>query len=155
MRRNSVVVCLGIVGFFFLVTSLGIAEPEINKSKQGHDLHLRILASNPRIDKFYRQPFIHGALSNKPVCCISVPVVNWRSLSEPEKQALKNYASSLVNQVKADPFKYSGVAVNAPVAPNVRRNVAAMSNNSWGIIVGKISPDGRDILSDQIISPDR
>ena len=148
----SVLICVVVVGLFFIFASLGIADTLPNKAKTGQNIHLKILASHPKIDKFYQEPFIYGGFTKAPICCISVPETNWKSLSASDKQALKDYASSLVEKVKSDPFKYARIPSGAPAASNVRHNVSTMSDNSWGIVVGKISPDGRDILVDKIIT---
>jgi hypothetical protein len=57
----------------------------------------------------------------------------------------------MVKIVKIDPFNYCGVARNAPIASKIRKNVGNMNNNSWGIMSGRISEDGRDILSDKLV----
>jgi hypothetical protein len=118
--------------------------------EKGKTIHLKLLARHKKIDNFYRGPFLWGELTEKPLCCISVPASDWESLDEGKKELLARYAESLIGRIKADPFRYAKVNRNAPMASAVRRNVAAMSKDSWGIVVGPVSPDGRDIGTDRI-----
>jgi hypothetical protein len=128
----------------------GKCENPSESIKEGKAIHLEILARHKKIDRFYREPYLWGEATSKPLCCISVPAKDWESLAEKKKELLTRYAASLVKKVKADPFKYAKVSLNAPLASVVRGNVAAMTDDSWGIMVGSISPDGRDIGADRI-----
>jgi hypothetical protein len=135
-----------------LFTSVTIfAADTTNLIKEGHALHLKILSKYPRIDSFYRQPFIQGSGTNNPISCISLPEKEWNGLSDSKKKALSMYAQSLINKVKANPFKYSGVSSSAPAAGLIRANVNRMSNNSWGIMVGDFTNNGSDIISGRIV----
>jgi hypothetical protein len=149
MKRKTLHLSIYLLGFFVIALSCGAATVTDNAGI-GRSLHLKILRSHPKIDNFYRKPFIHGGLTNNPTCCISVPEQDWRSLSPSEKQALKDYAASLVQRVKSDPAKYAAIPSDT-TASNLKRNVSKMNENSWGIMVGKISQDGRDISSDEIV----
>jgi len=140
-----------LIGVFLLIPYSGTCEDVSQKIKEGQDLHLKILARHISIDKFYREPFIHGSATSNPLCCIAVPLRDWESLSDGKKQALADYAASLVMKVKANPFKYTGINPNAPAAKLIRANVEKMTDNSWGIMAGNITPDGRDITSDKIV----
>ena len=130
--------------------TLGICESSTLKANEGKEVHMKILSHHKRIDKFYRSPFIEGSGTSTPLCCISVPSRDWDSLPESKKQALADYAASLVRVVKANPFKYAGISSNAPAAPAIASNIAKMTSNSWCIMVGNISSDGRDINSDRV-----
>lgn len=122
------------------------------KIDQGRELHLEILERHRKIDKFYHEPSVNGVLTDKPLLCISVPETDWESLPESKKDDLAAYVASLLINLKSDPFiYYNGVDANAPAARIARRNIKTMSSESWGIMVGKISPDGRDIMSDRIV----
>lgn len=151
MKRTAIMTWVLITALSFLIPSNGICENSSERIKEGRELHLKILNSHKKIDKSYREPFIHGGLTSNPICCISVPVKDWESLPDSRKQALADYAASLVKKVKADPFKYTGVSANAPAASAVRVNVTKMTDASWGIMVGDVSPDSRDITSDRIV----
>ena len=151
MRLIAILSEILLIVIFLLIPCFGTAEDLSYKIKNGQDLHLKILAHHKTIDKFYREPFIHGSATSNPLCCIAVPLKDWESLPDEKKQALADYAASLVKRVKANPFKYTGINPNAPAANFIRANVAKMTDNSWGIMAGNISSDGRDITSDKIV----
>ena len=151
MRLMAILTGILLISVFLLIPCFGTCEDLPQKIKEGQDLHLKILARHKSIDKFYREPFIHGSPTSNPLCCIAVPLKDWESLPDEKKQALADYAASLVKKVKASPFKYTGINPNAPAANLIRANVAKMTDNSWGIMAGNISPDGRDITSDKIV----
>lgn len=150
MRRTAYISFILLIVVLLFIPLNGRCESSPPNIKEGKTLHLHILARNKKIDKFYREPFVWGSGTNRPLCCISVPVRDWESLPESKKQTLAHYAASLVGKVKANPFKYAGVKANAPAALAVRGNIAGMTDDSWCIMTGAISPDGRDIGADQI-----
>lgn len=151
MRLMGTLTGIMLMAVLLLIPSFGTCEGLPEKIKEGQDLHLKILARHKSIDKFYRKPFIHGSATSNPLCCIAVPFKDWESLPEEKKRALADYAASLVKKVKANPFKYTGITPNAPAANLIRANVAKMTDDSWGIMAGNITPDGRDIISDKIV----
>jgi hypothetical protein len=118
---------------------------------KGKLLHASLLGRHAGIDHYYRRPVLWGAATGQPLAVICVPIDDWSGLTADDRGDLKAYAASLVNLVQSDPFTYSGIPASAPAAPLVRRNAAGMTAASWGVLVGKLSPDGRDILSDEIV----
>jgi len=151
MRLMATLSGILLIVVFLLIPCFGTSEDLSQKIKEGRDLHLKILARYKSIEKSYHEPFIHGAATSNPLCCIAVPLKDWESLADEKKQTLAAYAASLVNEVKANPFKYTGINPNAPAAKVIRANVAKMTDNSWGIMAGNITPNGRDITSDKIV----
>jgi len=134
-----------------LMPSIPRCLEQQTKIEQGKKLHLAILDKHRKIDKFYREPFVNGILTSTPLLCISVPENDWESLPESKKSMLAAYVASLLDNLKSDPFMYyNGVDANAPAAPTALKNIKKMSSESWGIMVGRISPDGRDIMSDRV-----
>ena len=89
-----------------------------------------------------------GALTENPIAIICVPIEDWGTLSEEDRDALSQYAASLVQEVKGKPFEYNQIPANAPIAPMISKNVLNMASNSWGVFAGKFSGDGRDINLD-------
>jgi len=120
-------------------------------AEQGKELHLKILKKYPKVDQFYERPILYAELTNDPLVVISVPIRNWESISEKERNLLCQYVASLVNLVRSNPFSYTRVPQNAPIAPKLRENVSRMTDKSWGILAGRISEDGRDIYSDKLV----
>ena len=151
MRLMATLSGILLIVVFLLMPCIGTSGDLAQKIKEGQDLHLKILARHKSIDKFYREPFIHGSATSNPLCCIAVPLKDWESLPDEKKQALAAYAASLIKEVKANPFRYTGISPNAPAAKYIRSNVEKMTDNSWGIMAGNITPDGRDITSDKIV----
>lgn len=150
MKATAILIWILALTVFLVSPSLGICDTSLLRTKEGKEIHMKILSHHKRIDKFYRSPFIEGSGTSNPLCCISVPSRDWDSLTESKKQALADYAASLVKIVKANPFKYAGISSKAPAAPAIGANIAKMTSNSWCIMVGDISSDGRDINSDRI-----
>lgn len=126
------------------------APPDAELAAKGKALHAAILGRHPKIDAFYREPSLWGATSSDPLAVITIPEPDWSTLAPEEIEALKAYASSQVNGVRSAPLEKSGIPATAPAADLVRRNAAMMGASSWGIMVGRISEDGRDILSDRV-----
>lgn len=150
MRRTAYLSLVLLTVTLFVVPLDGKCESLSESIKEGRAIHLGILASHKKIDRFYREPYLWGEATSKPLCLISVPANDWESLAEKKKELLARYAASLVKKVKADPFKYAKVSPNTPLSSVVRGNVAVMTDDSWGIMVGSISADGRDIGADWI-----
>lgn len=144
-------VSLFVLALFLAIPINGSCESQENRIKEGKDIHTKILNRHKKIDRYYRKPFIHGALTETPLSCIAVPDKEWRTLSDSKKQALAAYAASFVKKVKADPSKYTGTNKNAPLAPRINSNALKMSDASWCIFAGEITPDGRDILLDRMV----
>ena len=90
-------------------TSWGICETSPLRAKEGKEVLMNILSHHKRLDKSYRDPYVSGGGTSNPICCIIVPSSDWKSLSESKIQALADYTASLINKVKANPLKYSGV----------------------------------------------
>lgn len=120
-------------------------------AEQGKELHLKILKKHPKIDQFYARPTLYAELTNEPLVVINIPIRDWRSISEKEKSILCEYVASLINQVRSNPFSYTRIPQNAPIAPKLRESVSKMTERSWGILAGRISEDGRDIYSDELV----
>jgi hypothetical protein len=120
------------------------------KAQEGQELHRQILSRHLEIGEFYKEPFIWGAGTNTPMCSIFVPNENWNSLPENGRELLAHYAASSVDKVKSDPFTYMSILQSAPVAPLVRANVQKMTGESWGIVVGNATNEGRDISAHRI-----
>lgn len=150
MRKTTCVYLILLIVTLFLVSVEGECGNLSENIEKGKAVHLAILSRYKKIDRFYREPFLWGELTGKPLCCISVPEKEWESLDETKKKLLADYVKSLVNKIKANPFKYAKVSPTAPMAAVVRRNIAAMTRDSWGIMVGSITPDGRDMGADRI-----
>ncbi len=141
-----------IITVFFLACLLQpvLATSNNNNSVaiEGKRLHLRILARHPKLDKFYQQPDLYGGLTASPKVTIYLPLADWNTISSKERDLLAAYVSGLIKQVKASPLKYARIQANAPAASQVKNNAATMTEKSWQIIAGQLSPDGRDILAD-------
>lgn len=150
MKRIACLFLNFLVVAVLLVPFYAKCEELTESIERGRTLHLKILENFKKIDVFYKEPYLWGELTNKPLCCISVPTSEWEALDEAKKELLTRYAQSFINKIKAEPFKYAKVNPNAPMASAISRNVAAMSENSWGIMVGSISQDGKDINADRI-----
>jgi len=118
---------------------------------RGQKLHRKILQRHPRIDSFYYRPLLYGELTSSPRVIINIPAKDWYSLSEAKKKLLCKYVASLVPKVKANPFRYTRIPSSAPIAWKVRSNITNMTNQSWGIAIGRITPDGHDIELDKIV----
>lgn len=119
------------------------------KAKEGQKLHQQILFHS-LVGKFYKEPFIWGAGTNIPLCCIFVPISHWSSLPEGSRELLAHYAASFVEEVKSDPFTYMSVLESSPAGPLLRANVQKMTGDSWGIVVGQVTNGGSDIRSGRI-----
>lgn len=127
------------------------AQAEANIIEMGRKLHLSILDGHKKIDPYYREPYIFGGFSPNPQCCIAVPISDWKTLSENEKKSLKTYAASLIPTVKSQPLKYANINSNAPIAPKIKDNVLKMSGDSWNIMLGDVSSNGKDISPDMYV----
>lgn len=127
------------------------SQPKANIIEMGRKLHLSILEGHKRIDPYYREPYIFGGFSPNPQCCIAVPISDWKTLSENEKKSLKAYAASLIPTVKSQPLMYANINSNAPIAPKIKDNVLKMSGDSWNIMLGDISSNGKDISPDMYV----
>ncbi len=118
----------------------------------GRKLHREILSNYPLLDDYYSNPSIHGALTNRPLATICVPSSDWNSLTETQRKSLKAFASSQIAVVKERPLHYARIPASAPAASTVRSNANKMSSNSWGIIIGSMSDDNRDIMLDDVVN---
>lgn len=151
MTKDVLLVGLLFGMMLFLLPSRSACQEQHGMAKKGKEIHLAILNKHKKVAKVYRDPFVRGALSTKPLLCISVPAGDWAALPENKKDALAAYVASLLGKLKSDPFFYdSGIDPDAPAASIASRNIKSMSSKSWGIMTGRISPDGQDILSDRI-----
>lgn len=149
MRRTPLIAFVFIMALFLIMPIIGKCETSSESIKRGRELHLKILARHKKIDKFYKEPYIFGGATANPLCTISVPIKDWESLPNDKKQLLATYAAGSIDQVKKNPYKYARVSPNAPAAAMIAGNVARMSADSWAIMVGSVTPDGKDILSDK------
>jgi hypothetical protein len=104
----------------------------------------------PRLDPFYRRVLLYGAGTLEPLAVIHVPEPDWTDLSGDQRDLLGSYVASHVDAVTAQPFAFSDIPEDAPAARLIRLNVARMSTTSWGILVGRLTDDGRDIYSDRM-----
>lgn len=125
-----------------------VAKYSAAQIESGRALHSKILSKHPDVDQFYHKAYLFGALTDHPLSVISIPTADWLALSKAERESLEAYAASRVNAVRSSPFDYIKIPASAPVAPMIRKNVSAMTANSWGIMVGSISQDGHGIMSD-------
>lgn len=119
-------------------------------AEQGMKLHLRILKQHPQIEQSYEKPFLWGELTDNPLVVITVPTNDWDFISVKEKELLCEYAASLVTQARSNPFHYTKTPQNAPIAPILKQNVSKMTDKSWGILVGRISENGKHIYADKL-----
>ncbi|MFZ2445556.1 MAG: hypothetical protein WAW37_04300 [Syntrophobacteraceae bacterium] len=151
MKKYLVRLLLVTILFLAHTTEAQKSNMEPDRIGQGRQIYLRILNSHPNIDSFYQKPTLWGGMTATPLAVISVPITDWEALSENERKLLSEYAASLVDDVKGDPFGNSPIPAKAPAAPKIRENASRMTPKSWGIMAGRISDDGRDILSDKIV----
>jgi hypothetical protein len=119
-------------------------------AEQGKELHLRILKEHHKIDQVYEKPTLFGELTDNPLVVINVPINDWDSISYKDKSLLCEYVKSLITQVRSDPFAYTKIPQNAPIAHKFKQNIFKMTDKSWGVLVGRISEDGRHIYSDKV-----
>lgn len=138
-----------------LFPTVATCETSSLKVKEGKDVHKKILARHKRLDKSYKDPYVSGSGTSNPQCCIIIPSKDWNSLSESKRQALADYTASLISTVKANPIKYSGVSPGAPAASFVANNIRNMTSDSWCIIAGEITSDGKDIGLDRTVKSGR
>ncbi|WP_321532974.1 hypothetical protein [uncultured Desulfuromonas sp.] len=122
------------------------------KAKNGEKLFRNILAAHPFIDQYYYQPSIFGEGTEKPKLSISLPAGVWVNLTPSQQEMIEAYVASEILTVWRTPFKYSVVKADAPGAFITKKNVKNMSLYDWVIIEGKLTNNGRDILSDKTIS---
>lgn len=119
--------------------------------EQGRELHIKLLKRHAKIDQFYQKPMLYAELTNDPLVVINLPIEDWDSISGNDRNLLCEYVASLVNQVRSNPFSYTRIPPDAPIAPKLRANISKMTDKSWGILAGRISEDGRDIYSDKLV----
>ncbi len=125
-------------------TSLSFSNDEAEKGKK---LYIQIIDRYPKLGALYRQPFLWleigpgYVIKSDPLVEIMIPIKDWNSLSEAERDVLAKYTSSLVNEVKANPFAYSNIPASAPIAPRIRQSVSNMTSDSWIIHEGEIFED--------------
>ena len=131
--------------------ALAASKFSVVQVEAGRALHALILGRHPGVERFYKRATLWGAMTESPLVIISVPSADWRALSSAEQESLKAYAASCVEAVRASPFSYTNIPASAPLAPTIRQKAAAMTANSWGIMAGAISSDGRDIMSDDVV----
>jgi len=120
------------------------------ESVAGRTLHTRILDQYPSLDPVYRKASLWGALSDRPLVLVWVPKSDWDSLSTDDRSLLSAYAASQIEVVRASPFDFLDIPRTAPLAPTIRRKARGLGPNDWGIGIGPVSADGRDVLADEI-----
>ncbi|MEW6584266.1 MAG: hypothetical protein AB1442_01495 [Nitrospirota bacterium] len=118
---------------------------------KGKSLHAQILARYPKLDKFYRQPDLYGALTTSPKVTIYIPIVDWEKLTSKDRNLLSAYAASLIKIVQSNPLKYARVPSHAPAASTIENNAARMTDSSWQIIAGQFANNGRDMMADSTV----
>lgn len=119
---------------------------------EGKALWEDLMSQHPELDPFYKRPVLWGALSPRPLTVIHVVKDDWERLSNEQKTALERYAGTQVKVVQSAPLKHCNVRTsNLNLAMSVTSKAQSMSDRHWGIMVGKITPDGRDITADKII----
>ncbi|MFZ2445749.1 MAG: hypothetical protein WAW37_05290 [Syntrophobacteraceae bacterium] len=148
---SVMVVCVAVPMLANAVDQKETSQASQSRIEAGKILHIQILDRHPQIDKFYRRPLLHAGLTDKPLAVICLPVSDWQTLTESERASICAYAANLVAAVKAKPFQYTQMPPTAPAASTLRGKVAKMTNDSYGILAGRISEDGRDILSDEVV----
>ena len=124
------------------------AEPRLSdEAEKGKNLYIQILDRYPKLGTLSRKPFLFldiGSgyiIKSDPLVEIMIPINDWNSLSETDRDLLAKYASGLVNEVKANPFAYSNIPASAPIAPRIRQSVSNMTSYSWIIHEGEIFED--------------
>lgn len=126
-------------------------KSENQASLVGKEIFLNILSKYDKLDRYYKKPYIFGAMTNNPLCCISVPESDWQSLTTADKESVKKYAASLIPIVKEHPFIYTDIKPDAPAAPQIKSNVMKMTMDSWAIMLGKVASNGTDITADKTV----
>lgn len=127
-------------------------EPEFSAAQveRGRALHVKIFDKYPKFNQRTRKAFLWGSVIGPSLAVIPVPSKDWQKLSKEDRDSLGAYAASLVDVVRAFPFEFANIPESAPIAPTIRKNAAAMTSSSWGIMIGAISPDGRDLMVDDV-----
>jgi hypothetical protein len=143
------------IALFILLTFSSVAFADKatveNEAKKGMRLHFSIISSYKKLDKFYKEPDLFGAITTTPIITIYIPVEEWNKLNENEKYLLSIYASSLVEDAKENPLKYAKVPSDAPASHKIKRNALNMTAKNWQIIAGKLTKNGRDIMADSVV----
>lgn len=123
------------------------AQLPTNQATEGEKLFMQILNRYPKLDPVYRKPMLLCAATTAPYVALSVPIGEWKSLSEYQKHLLCLYTKSFMSKIKNHPFSYipSGLSQSAPIAPMVRKYAYAMSSSNWEIDGCRITSDGRDM----------
>jgi len=127
------------------------AIAQTSEVEKGRKVHAKIINNHPSITKDHLEPCLWGALTSNPLAIIIVPIDDWAVLSDNDKNLLAAYAASLVETIKSNPFKYSDVPSTAPIANKIQTNVSRMTSTSFGIMAGRINPNGKSILFDRIV----
>lgn len=124
--------------------------PDDASAARGQELHLKILSRYPFLEAYYKRPYIWGSATGSPQCCISVPKRYWDSeLNEDQKALLGRYAASYIQIAKDNPSEYLAIDSNAPSYNRLIRNISAMNQSSWCIMIGNIINNGADIAADE------
>ncbi|MCF6267763.1 MAG: hypothetical protein L3J57_14655 [Desulfuromusa sp.] len=123
-----------------------------SKAENGRKLFIEILSDNPTIDRFYYSPSLAGGITEIPTINLNLPSGIWDRLSLSQQDILKTYASSEVINAWINPFKYSPVTEGAPVGAKLRKNAKKMTIHDWAIYEGKLTNNGRDIISDRVVA---
>lgn len=145
---SIIVVCIAAP---ILINAADQSQSYQNSVEAGNILHKQILDRHPKIGSFYCRPLLYAELTDNPLAAICLPISDWQTLTESERASICAYTSSLVEEVKAQPFKFTQIPPTAPVASMLRGKVARMTKESYGILIGRITDDGRDILSDKVV----
>ncbi|MBF0646595.1 hypothetical protein HTZ97_15875 [Desulfuromonas acetoxidans] len=122
------------------------------KAKNGEKLLHEILVSHRTIDQFYYVPHLWGELTESPKMSISLPAGAWDNLTEYQQGTLEAYVASKTVNAWLNPFRFSSIKENAPIAWKVKESAKKMKVTDWEIIEGKLTNNGRDILHEKTIS---
>lgn len=162
-------------GFFIIMFVLGIfvqmiQEPSIKEQQSsqnsqgnstannevyiaGKNVHKSMLIKYKHLDHINYSPYILGIGTENPKCCIAVPIKEWKSATNKNREILRKYAEYNVNIVKADPFKYAGDLNPVPsIADKFKANAARMGSNSWCIEAGSVTSDGKTIQIEKTVA---
>jgi hypothetical protein len=120
--------------------------------RDGEALWCALLDRHPSLHPFYKRAVLWGAISPSPLAIIHVVDQDWKDLSEPQKRALERYARSRVKAIRDAPLDYCNVPnANLSITRSITLRAKRMTDKHWGIMVGRLSPDGLDIAADRIV----
>lgn len=138
---------------FCLILTSSIPASSENVYEDGKKLHTVMLRQYKSLEPLNYEPYIFGIGTEKPLCCIVVPIKAWNKSSNEQKELLKKYAQNRIAKVKSDPFKYAGNLSPMPsIASQFKANVEKMNDKSWCVMAGNVAKDGKSILLDKTVA---